>query len=194
MTEPHKAFTNRIRSFIRRQGRATLGQKIALESLWDKYCLSPQQDYDFAEVFGRQAPLIVEIGFGNGSSLADMAEANPQLNYLGIEVHRPGVGHLMMLLEQRGIGNSGSQLGWSASVFPRPLAKTPPPQTSHRSPQLCRVTERQITARRVFSCSYRLGTLRQRYAGYFICGCRLEKRQPFRQFLPQTHLPTAHQV
>ena len=105
MTEPHKAFTNRIRSFIRRQGRATLGQKIALESLWDKYCLSPQQDYDFAEVFGHQAPLIVEIGFGNGSSLADMAEANPQLNYLGIEVHRPGVGHLMMLLEQRGIGN-----------------------------------------------------------------------------------------
>jgi len=105
MIESHKIVPARIRSFIRRQGRATAGQKLALESLWDKYCLSPQQDYDFAQAFGRQAPLIVEIGFGNGSSLADMAEANPQLNYLGIEVHRPGVGHLMMLLDQRGIDN-----------------------------------------------------------------------------------------
>lgn len=105
MTESHSIVPARIRSFIRRQGRATVGQKMALESLWDKYCLSPQQDYDFTEVFAREAPLILEIGFGNGSSLADMAEANPQLNYLGIEVHRPGVGHLMMLLEQRGISN-----------------------------------------------------------------------------------------
>ncbi len=105
MTEARKILSTRIRSFIRRQGRATAGQKLALESLWDRYCLSPQQAYDYDEVFGRPAPLIVEIGFGNGSSLADMAEANPHLNYLGIEVHKPGVGHLMLLLEQRGITN-----------------------------------------------------------------------------------------
>jgi len=105
MTEPKKIDPSKIRSFIRRQGRATAGQKQALECHWDKYCLPPMQDTDFTQVFGRQAPLIVEIGFGNGSSLADMAEANPDLNYLGIEVHRPGVGHLLMLLEQRGIGN-----------------------------------------------------------------------------------------
>lgn len=105
MTEPQKIDPSKIRSFIRRQGRATAGQKLALESHWEKFCLSPLLDVDFAQVFGRQAPLIVEIGFGNGSSLADMAEANPHLNYLGIEVHRPGVGHLLMLLEQRGIGN-----------------------------------------------------------------------------------------
>lgn len=105
MTEPKKIDPARIRSFIRRQGRATVGQKQALEHYWDKYCLSPLADLDAALVFGRQAPLIVEIGFGNGASLAAMAEANPDLNYLGIEVHRPGVGHLMMLLEQRGISN-----------------------------------------------------------------------------------------
>jgi tRNA (guanine-N(7)-)-methyltransferase len=105
MTIPQKIDPARIKSFIRRQGRATTGQKLALESHWDKYCLSPQADFAVEQVFGRNAPLIVEIGFGNGDSLAAMAEANPELNYLGIEVHRPGVGHLMMLLEQRGIDN-----------------------------------------------------------------------------------------
>jgi tRNA (guanine-N7-)-methyltransferase len=95
----------RIRSFMRRQGRATLSQKNALENLWDKYCLDPTQSYNFAEVFQRQAPLIVEIGFGNGDSLAEMAEANPHLDYIGIEVHKPGLGHLMLLLEQKGLNN-----------------------------------------------------------------------------------------
>ena len=94
-----------IRSFIRRQGRATAGQKNALETNWDKYCLNPDKTYDFTKVFERKAPLIVEIGFGNGSSLAEMAEANPDFDYIGIEVHRPGVGHLMMLLEQKSLQN-----------------------------------------------------------------------------------------
>jgi tRNA (guanine-N7-)-methyltransferase len=105
MTNPQKIDPSRIRSYIRRQGRATAGQKLALDSYWQKYCLPSKLDVDFTQVFGRQAPLIIEIGFGNGDSLADMAEANPELNYLGIEVHRPGVGHLLMLLEQRGIAN-----------------------------------------------------------------------------------------
>ena len=105
MTIPQKIDPARIKSFIRRQGRATAGQKLALESHWDKFCLSQQSEFAIEQVFGRNAPLIVEIGFGNGDSLAAMAEANPDLNYLGIEVHRPGVGHLMMLLEQRGIEN-----------------------------------------------------------------------------------------
>lgn len=99
--KPH----HRIRSFIRRQGRATPSQKLALETLWDAYCLDPTQNYNFDELFGRPAPLIMEIGFGNGESLAQMAEANPHLNYLGIEVHRPGVGHLLILLEQKELTN-----------------------------------------------------------------------------------------
>jgi tRNA (guanine-N7-)-methyltransferase len=105
MTIPQKIDPSRIRSFIRRQGRATAGQKLALESYWDKYCLSPQPELDLTLAFGRSAPLIVEIGFGNGNCLAEMAAANPDLNYLGIEVHRPGVGHLLLLLEERGINN-----------------------------------------------------------------------------------------
>ena len=95
----------RIRSFIRRQGRTTAGQKLALETLWEKYCLNPDKNYNFKDVFNNQAPLIIEIGFGNGDSLAKMAAANPELNYIGIEVHKPGVGHLMMLLEQQEIKN-----------------------------------------------------------------------------------------
>ncbi len=105
MTTSELVSPNRIRSYIRRQGRATAGQKQALENYWDKYCLDPHQNYDFISIFGREAPLIVEIGFGNGESLAAMAEANPQFDYIGIEVHKPGVGHLMLLLEQRELNN-----------------------------------------------------------------------------------------
>lgn len=95
----------RIRSYIRRQGRATAGQQKAIDTMWETYCLDPEKNEDFDQAFNRNAPLIVEIGFGNGSSLAAMAEANPHLNYLGIEVHRPGVAHLMLLLDQKEITN-----------------------------------------------------------------------------------------
>jgi tRNA (guanine-N7-)-methyltransferase len=105
MTSSAEQSYPRIRSFIRRQGRATAGQKYALENRWDTYCLNPERVYDYNQVFGRVAPLVIEIGFGNGSCLAEMAQAHPELNYLGFEVHRPGVGHLMLLLEQKGIDN-----------------------------------------------------------------------------------------
>ncbi len=95
----------RIRSFALRQGRATAGQQKAIDNVWDIYCLDFNKTYDFTKIFEQEAPLIVEIGFGNGSSLAAMAEANPDLNYLGIEVHRPGIGHLMLLLEEKGVKN-----------------------------------------------------------------------------------------
>jgi len=95
----------RIRSYIRRQGRATAGQKLALEQYWDRYCLDPAEPLALDQAFTRTAPLIVEIGFGNGESLAKMAENNPEYNYLGIEVHRPGVGHLMRLLAEKNLDN-----------------------------------------------------------------------------------------
>lgn len=95
----------KIRSFIRRQGRLTPGQQLALDSHWDKYCLNPSVNTNFSEAFGRVAPIIVEIGFGNGDSLAKMAAEHPEQDYIGIEVHRPGVGHLLMLLEQQQLTN-----------------------------------------------------------------------------------------
>ena len=105
MTTPAPAATPRIRSFIRRQGRLTQGQQLAIAEHWEDFCLNPEADYDFASVFGRTAPLFVEIGFGNGESLAKMAAAHPENDYIGIEVHKPGVGHLLMLLNQQGLTN-----------------------------------------------------------------------------------------
>ena len=90
MTALESVTPHRIPSFIRRQGRLTLGQKSALANYWERYCLNPGQNYDFAKVFDREAQVIVEIGFGNGESLVQMAHANPDKNYIGVEVHRPG--------------------------------------------------------------------------------------------------------
>jgi len=95
----------RIRSYVCRQGRLTSGQKIALDTLSDAYCLDLKQEHDFTLVFGRVAPMIIEVGFGNGESLVEMAKNHPEFNFLGIEVHRPGIGHLMVLLEREGISN-----------------------------------------------------------------------------------------
>ncbi len=105
MTDLAQTLPQRIRSFIRRQGRLTPGQEVALDQHWPQYGLEPELDYDFSQVFGRQAPLILEIGFGNGDSLAKMAAANPDHDYIGIEVHKPGVGHLLILLTEQGLTN-----------------------------------------------------------------------------------------
>jgi tRNA (guanine-N7-)-methyltransferase len=95
-----------IRSFVRREGRITEAQKRALEELLPRYGVTPgEAPLDFAALFGRDAPVHVEIGFGNGEALAAMASAHPQNNYLGIEVHRPGVGALLRRLEDEGLAN-----------------------------------------------------------------------------------------
>jgi len=95
----------RIKSFIRRIGRMTEAQKLALDTLWDKYCLDDKVACDFALTFGRSAPVILEIGFGNGESLAKTALANPDKDYIGIEVHKPGVGNLLAQLERNKLNN-----------------------------------------------------------------------------------------
>jgi tRNA (guanine-N7-)-methyltransferase len=85
-----------IRSFVRRQGRITVGQARALEKHWEHYGLElARGEINPARVFGRKAPLIVEIGFGDGHSLLQMAQSCPGQDYIGIEVHRPGVGGLI---------------------------------------------------------------------------------------------------
>lgn len=95
-----------IRSFVRREGRMTPRQKQALEAHWLKYGVdAPVGDLDFVTLFGREAPLIVEIGFGMGQSLLTLAKQNPQNNYLGIEVHKPGVGALLADLVEQDVTN-----------------------------------------------------------------------------------------
>lgn len=85
-----------IRSFVRREGRMTLGQEKAIELYWPQYGIAPSDvQFDFSAIFGRVAPVILEIGFGMGKSLLTLALRHPEQDYLGIEVHRPGVGTLL---------------------------------------------------------------------------------------------------
>ncbi len=97
----------KIRSFVRREGRLTKGQQRALEELFPVYGLAPTQNdaLDFAMVFGNANPVHLEIGIGNGQTLVSMASAHPQHNYLGIEVHRPGVGNALLQIEKTGLQN-----------------------------------------------------------------------------------------
>lgn len=86
-------YISKVKSFVKREGRLTNGQARALEDFW------PTMGVDFSEtplnmtqLFGREAPVVLEIGFGMGKSLVEMAANHPELNFIGIEVHRPGVG------------------------------------------------------------------------------------------------------
>ena len=97
--------TRRIRSFVRREGRLTPGQQRALDELWPRYGLAADTSLVAPVAFGRTAPLTLEIGFGNGASLATMARQDTESNYVGIEVHRPGVGHLLKQIEIDGLEN-----------------------------------------------------------------------------------------
>lgn len=95
-----------IRSFVRREGRMTSGQKDALEHLGPRYSLDRVEGIiDFEAVFGRKAPVGLEIGFGNGVALIARAQQHPDHDYLGAEVHRPGVGRLLLQIEQLALSN-----------------------------------------------------------------------------------------
>ncbi|RLV61471.1 tRNA (guanosine(46)-N7)-methyltransferase TrmB [Parashewanella curva] len=86
-------YLRKVRSFVLREGRLTKGQAHAIETQWPTMGLdySPEA-IDLESVFGREADTVLEIGFGMGASLVEMAAAAPQQNYIGIEVHQPGVG------------------------------------------------------------------------------------------------------
>jgi len=95
-----------IKSFVLREGRLTAGQQRALDELMPRFGIAEGDTLvNFTELFGNDHPVTLEIGFGNGESLAAMAEAAPELNFIGVEVHRPGVGHLLHLIEQKGLNN-----------------------------------------------------------------------------------------
>ncbi|WP_353612958.1 tRNA (guanosine(46)-N7)-methyltransferase TrmB [Mangrovibacter phragmitis] len=96
----------RIRSFVRRQGRLTKGQQHALDHYWPVMGVEfDGKSIDFAALFGREAPVTLEIGFGMGASLVAMAAANPHQNFLGIEVHAPGVGACLSAAHESGLTN-----------------------------------------------------------------------------------------
>lgn len=85
-----------IRSFVRREGRMTDSQRKALDELWPRFGIEPPPGpLDLAELFGRAAPVVFEIGFGDGAHLLSRAGLEPDKNFIGVEVHRPGVGRVL---------------------------------------------------------------------------------------------------
>ena len=95
-----------IKSYVLRQGRLTRGQQQALDQLWPVYGIDFKPErLDLDTLFNRPAAVTLEVGFGNGDSLMQQAASKPQNNYLGIEVHRPGVGRLLHLADNAGITN-----------------------------------------------------------------------------------------
>ena len=95
-----------VRSFVRREGRITPAQKKALEQLWPLYGIDLRAEYLNLElIFNREAPRILEIGFGNGESLIQQARTRPETDFLGVEVYQPGVGRLLACLETEGLKN-----------------------------------------------------------------------------------------
>jgi tRNA (guanine-N7-)-methyltransferase len=95
-----------IRSYVLRQGKLTSAQKKAIENYWHRYGIDfNEEQLDFKSVFGRSAAVTLEIGFGDGDSLLEQACNYPDQNFIGIEVHSPGVGHLLNRIHQENINN-----------------------------------------------------------------------------------------
>lgn len=96
-----------VRSFVLRSGRLTRAQARAFDALWPRFGVAwqPGAPLDLTALFGNENPVYLDIGFGDGETLAETAARHPERNYLGIEVHRPGVGHLLLAIEGRGLAN-----------------------------------------------------------------------------------------
>ncbi|MBX2884207.1 MAG: tRNA (guanosine(46)-N7)-methyltransferase TrmB [Granulosicoccus sp.] len=105
--DPTASLTSRaIRSFVIRNGRMTDGQREAIATLMPVYGVAfCEAKLDFATLFGNDSPVWLEVGFGNGEALLHIAARFPEINFLGIEVHAPGVGHLLAGIESQALSN-----------------------------------------------------------------------------------------
>jgi tRNA (guanine-N7-)-methyltransferase len=150
-----------IRSFVRRQGRMTPAQRRALAELLPRYGVPlVAAALDPEALFGRRAPITLEIGFGMGDTLLQMAAAAPELDFLGIEVHRPGLGRLLAGLATRGLDNVRVIEGDAVQVLTQMLAEDvldrllllfpdPWPKKRHHKRRLLQAPFVELAARRL---------------------------------------------
>ena len=122
-TDTAEAKHRRIRSFVLRMGRMTSGQQRALDELWPRFGI----DYtptilNLDTIFGRHAPRMIEIGFGTGEALFAYAQAHPEMDCLGVEVHRPGAGHLLMNVGEHVLTNVRTSCHDAVEVLTNQLA------------------------------------------------------------------------
>ena len=161
-----------IRSFVLRQGRLSTGQSRAVENIGPRLIIpySPTV-LDYENVFGRAAPTIVEIGFGMGHTTADIAASLPDKNFIGIEVHTPGVGSLLKMADERTLDNLRIVQHDAVEVlqhmiadnslagtyfFPRPLAQKTSSQTTFDSGGLCEFVDAKTDAHWHYPSRHRL--------------------------------------
>lgn len=112
----------KVRSFVRRPGRLTEAQRRALADLLPRYGVPAEpQMLKWPEVFGRAAPRVLDIGFGDGEALVTTAANERGIDYLGVEVHEPGIGHLLLLIEKAELTNVRVIAKDAADVVPERL-------------------------------------------------------------------------
>jgi tRNA (guanine-N7-)-methyltransferase len=150
-----------IRSFVTRSGRITEAQQRALAQLWPRYgvAFSPAP-LDAHALYGRDAPRTLEIGFGNGENLAALAQAHPERDFLGVEVHRPGIGRLLRVLESQQLTNVRVACNDAVEVLAQQIAPQwlqeiliffpdPWPKKRHHKRRLVRGAFAQLLAERL---------------------------------------------
>ncbi|SIO04325.1 tRNA (guanosine(46)-N7)-methyltransferase TrmB [Salinivibrio sp. ES.052] len=123
LTEDGKVI-RKVRSFVRREGRLTKGQEQALNESWPTMGIDfDTAVLDWQQVFGNDNPVVLEIGFGMGASLVEMAKNAPEKNFVGIEVHTPGVGACLMAARDAGVTNLRVMCHDAVEVFEQMLPK-----------------------------------------------------------------------
>jgi tRNA (guanine-N7-)-methyltransferase len=120
-----------VRSYVIREGRLTRGQERALREYWPVFGVEAGPDrgpLDFNSLFGRSGPVVLEAGFGDGGALRRIAETHPAWNLIGVEVHRPGVGNLLLRLARDKLANVRVIRGDAVDVLRHAI----PPDSLHR--------------------------------------------------------------
>ncbi len=190
-----------IRSFVVRAGRMTVAQERAWRELWPRYGIEDGGPLDLRTVFGREAPVTLEIGFGNGESLAALAMAQPDRDFLGIEVHRPGVGHLLLRAEAAGLDNLRVVCRDAVEVLEHGIADEaldevllyfpdPWPKKRHHKRRIVQPAFVELIARRLRPGGVlRLATDWQDYAGHMLAvvgaSDRLRNESPAGGYVPR---------
>ncbi|MGH8666988.1 MAG: tRNA (guanosine(46)-N7)-methyltransferase TrmB [Burkholderiales bacterium] len=170
-----------IRSYVLRQGRITAAQRAAHERLLPRYGLPySRAPLDFVRVFGRSAPVVLEIGFGMGETSAEIAASDPQIDYLGVEVHAPGVGSLLRMIEARELTNLRIVQHDAAEVVEHMIAAAslsgihiffpdPWPKKRHHKRRLLQVSFARLLATRLRPGGYlHVATDWEDYAGWIV--------------------------
>ena len=124
LPKPGSETARHVRSYVRRAGRITPAQRSALDGLTRQYSVPSEKPFRANEVIGREAPCWLEIGFGDGDNLIALARQHPEIDFVGLEVHTPGIGRLLRGVQEHGLTNVRVQDG-DAVMFLQNQCPTP---------------------------------------------------------------------